>query len=38
MRITKRLRDAGKIMGIEVLDHIIVTGTGHLSFREKGLI
>jgi DNA repair protein RadC len=36
--ITKRLRDAGKIMGIEVLDHIIVTRNGYISFKEQGLI
>lgn len=28
----------GKIVGIEVLDHIIVTRSGFLSFREKGLL
>lgn len=38
LKITKRLVDAGKIMGIEVLDHIIVTKNGFLSFKEKNLI
>ena len=38
IRITKRLRDAGKIMGVEVLDHIIVTTGGYFSFKEKGLM
>jgi DNA repair protein RadC len=27
--ITERLRDAGKLLGINVLDHIIVTSTAH---------
>ena len=38
LKITRRLVDAGKIMGIEVLDHIIVTNNGYLSFKEKNLI
>ncbi len=36
--INKRLVEAGKILGIEVIDHIIVTKNGYLSFKEKGLI
>jgi len=35
---TKKLVDGGKILGIEVLDHVIITKTGFLSFKEKGLI
>lgn len=31
--LTKRLREAGKILGIQVLDHIIVTSKGLYSFR-----
>jgi len=38
VEITKRLVEAGKILGIEVLDHIIVAQNGFLSFKEKGLI
>lgn len=38
LKINKRLTEAGKILGIEVLDHIIVTKDGYLSFKEKGLI
>ena len=34
----KRLVEAGKILGIEVVDHIIVTKNGFMSFKEKGLI
>lgn len=38
LEITKRLVEAGKILGIEVIDHIIITKTGFLSFKEKNLI
>jgi DNA repair protein RadC len=38
LKITKRLVDAGKIMGIEVLDHLIITGRSYLSFKEKYLM
>lgn len=36
--ITKKLVGAGKILGIEVVDHIIVTVKNFLSFKEQGLI
>ena len=36
--ITRQLVEAGKILGIPVLDHIIITKKGHLSFKERGLI
>jgi len=36
--ITKRLVEAGKILGIEVFDHIIVTKNNFFSFKNKGLI
>ncbi|HBK69846.1 MAG TPA: hypothetical protein DDZ91_14485 [Firmicutes bacterium] len=36
--ITQRLIEAGKILGIDVLDHVII-GTGkHVSFKAKGFI
>jgi len=38
LKITRRLVDAGKIMGIEVLDHLIITTNSYLSFKEKYLI
>ena len=38
LEITKRLIEAGKIMGIDVLDHIIITKSKVFSFKEKGLI
>jgi DNA repair protein RadC len=36
--LTKRLIESGKILGIEVADHIIITKTEFLSFKEKKLI
>jgi len=38
LTITKRLVEAGKIMGIEVVDHIIVVKNRYFSFKEKGLL
>lgn len=38
LTITKRLVKAGKILGIEVVDHIIVVKKGFFSFKEKGLL
>ena len=38
LEITKRLTEAGKILGIEVIDHIIVTKGSFFSFKDKGLI
>ena len=38
LEITKRLTEAGKIMGIEIADHIIVAKNSHLSFKEEYLI
>lgn len=35
--ITKRLVEVGKILGIEVFDHIIITKTSYFSFKEKNL-
>jgi len=38
LEITKRLTESGKILGIEVIDHIIITKTEFVSFKERGLI
>lgn len=34
--ITRRLRDAGNLIGIPLLDHLIVSKDGYYSFQEKG--
>ncbi len=36
--ITKRLKEAGEVMGIAVLDHIIVGDGEYTSFVERGLL
>lgn len=36
--ITKKLVESGKILGIEIFDHIIIAGNQYLSFVEKRLI
>jgi len=36
--VTKRLADAGSLLGIEILDHVIVTKTSYVSFKEQSLI
>ena len=38
LEITKRIIEAGKIMGIDVLDHVIITKNKVFSFKEKKLI
>jgi len=38
LEITKRIVEAGKIIGIDVLDHIIITKNKVFSFKEKKLI
>lgn len=38
INITKRLIEGGKILGIEVLDHIIIGDGKYLSFKEKQII
>lgn len=38
IKLTKQLVDAGKILGIDVLDHIIVGSESFCSFKDKKLI
>lgn len=35
---TRRLVQAGQLLGLPVLDHVIITTHRHFSFREKGLM
>ena len=37
IEITKRLKEAGEILGVKLLDHIII-GSSYLSFTERGLL
>jgi DNA repair protein RadC len=38
VHVTENLAQAASILGIEFLDHLIVTETGYFSFREEGLL
>lgn len=38
IQVTRRLVEAGKIMGIEVLDHLIIGNRSYTSLKEKGYI
>jgi DNA repair protein RadC len=37
-KVTERLAAAGRIVGIEVLDHVVVADGAYFSFRERGLL
>jgi DNA repair protein RadC len=36
--ITRRLKEAGELLGIKVLDHVIVGDKEYVSFVERGLL
>ncbi|GBE13830.1 hypothetical protein BMS3Bbin14_00862 [bacterium BMS3Bbin14] len=36
--VTNQMLEAGRILGISLLDHIIITRNGYLSFKEEGLL
>ncbi|HVW94425.1 MAG TPA: JAB domain-containing protein [Mucilaginibacter sp.] len=36
--LTKRLAEAGKLLDLQILDHIILTKDGYLSFSDEGLL
>jgi len=38
VEITKRLTEAGKMMGVEVMDHVIVAKNGRFSFKEEKML
>ena len=37
-QITTRLKEAGKLLGIDVVDHIILSSEGYYSFQDAGII
>ncbi|HEY4326022.1 MAG TPA: DNA repair protein RadC [Mucilaginibacter sp.] len=37
INLTKRISDAGKILDINILDHLIITDSGYFSFADEGL-
>ena len=36
--ITKRIRQAGQILGINLIDHVIISEYGFMSFKAKGML
>lgn len=36
--LTKKIREAGKVLDIAVLDHLIITSESYFSFADEGLI
>ncbi|RYD98758.1 MAG: hypothetical protein EOP54_06560 [Sphingobacteriales bacterium] len=36
MRITEKLKQAGKLLEIEVHDHLIISGNGYFSLADEG--
>jgi len=38
IHLTKKVQEAGKIMDIALLDHLIVTRNGYMSFGDEGLL
>jgi len=38
IQITKKLKDAGAQMDIQMLDHIIIAGSSYYSFADNGLV
>lgn len=37
-QVTNRLKEAGKLIGIDIIDHIILTPEGYYSFQEEDLL
>jgi len=38
IELTRRLKEAGELLGIEVLDHLIITADSHVSLKEQGML
>jgi DNA repair protein RadC len=38
IQITQKIRDAGSLLDVQLLDHIIIAGTAYYSFADNGLI
>jgi len=38
IQLTDKLKDAGKLLDIEVLDHLIIAQSGYYSFADEGLL
>lgn len=38
IQVTKRLCEAGKLVGIEILDHLVIGDRKYVSLKEKGYV
>jgi DNA repair protein RadC len=38
IQITKEIKQAGKLLGVRILDHVILTSNSYLSMADKGMI
>ena len=38
IQLTKSIKEAGKILTIELLDHVIISNDGYFSFADEGLL
>ena len=38
IELTQRMSEAGKLLGIAVLDHVVVAKRGYVSLKERGII
>jgi len=38
INITRRLKESSKLLGIELLDHVIISKYGYFSFKDEGLL
>ena len=38
IQITQRLKEVSKLVGIELLDHVILSKNGYYSFSDEGLL
>jgi len=38
IQITKKIKEAGKVMDIQLLDHLIITEYSYYSFADEGIL
>jgi DNA repair protein RadC len=36
--LTERLKDGARLLGVDLLDHVVVARGGFVSFRERGVL
>ena len=37
VNITRQIKDAAKLLGVELMDHVVIGGNGCISMKEKGM-